>query len=603
MLPRQQLAKFCGTSPWQNPSGIPPSGSPGTKKLRIALAGNANVGKSALFNHLTGLSQHVANWPGKTVEMAEGKLHFHDYEMDVIDLPGIYSFSTFSIEERVSEEYITKEKPDVVINVIDSAALERNLFFTLQLLELGVPVVIALNQSDVARKRGITIDEKKLSRLLRVPVVPTVATKGIGVQELIWRCIEAAGKSGKRRSKRTPSVKPPSIALSSRRYATAGSIASRVQISTPQKGGLAERIDDLTTHRFFGYLIMLIVLGGVFYSIFAFGGFLSSEIGNFFNAFRPPPSALTENLVWEGLVGGFVAGLTLVLPYVLPFYFLLSLLEDTGYITRVAYLLDGIAHRIGFHGKAIIPLLLGYGCNVPACIGCRMMEYERDRLITAFAVTLVPCTARTVVILALVGAFLGIQWAAAIYLLNLIVVAALAKIAFRILPGEPVGLIMEMPRYRVPSLSVAAKQTFLRTKSLLTIVFPYYIAGGLVLALLQLAGILSALNGLFSPLTSGWLGLPAFAGTLLLFGVVRKELVVVLPAVLYGTADLSSLFTPVQMLVLTIVTIFYIPCLATIETLRREFGWKKALAISAFEIIFAILLGGIAYRILTAFLP
>jgi ferrous iron transport protein B len=577
------------------------SAASGAKKLKFALAGNANVGKSALFNHLTGMSQHVANWPGKTVEMAEGKLLFHDYEIGVIDLPGIYSFSTFSLEERVSEEYILKEKPDAVINVIDSAALERNLFFTLQLLGLGVPVVIALNQADAARRRGIRIDAKKLSRILGVPVVPTVATKGIGVQELILRCMDSAGKKAKRGARKPSRPKPPSIAQSRRIYSKAAKIASQVQESAPPADGPAERLDDLTTHGLFGYLIMFLVLGGIFYSIFTVGGFLSSEIGNFFNAFRPPPSALAENLVWEGLVGGFVAGLTLVLPFVLPFYFLLSILEDTGYITRVAYLLDGLAHRIGFHGKAIIPLLLGYGCNVPACIGCRMMEYERDRLITAFAVTLVPCTARTVVILALVGAFLGIQWALAIYALNLVVVAILAKIAFKILPGEPVGLIMEMPRYRMPSLSVVTKQTIFRTKSLLTIVFPYYIAGGLLLALLQLAGALGVLDSILSPVTVGWLGLPAFAGTLLLFGIVRKEMVVVVPAILYGTADLGALFTPVQMVVLTIVTIFYVPCLATVETLRREFGLGKALAISVFEMVFAVLLAGVAARILDAF--
>jgi ferrous iron transport protein B len=574
--------------------------APGAKKLKFALAGNANVGKSALFNHLTGMSQHVANWPGKTVEMAEGKLLFHDCEIGVIDLPGIYSFSTFSLEERVSEEYILKEKPDAVINVIDSAALERNLFFTLQLLGLGVPVVIALNQADVARRRGIRIDAKKLSRLLGVPVVPTVATKGVGVQELILRCMDSTGKKAKRGVCK-PCPKSPSIALSKCIYAKAAKIASKVQESAPPADGLAERLDDITTHGLFGYAIMFLVLGGVFYSIFTVGGFLSSEIGNFFNAFRPPPSALAENLIWEGLVGGFVAGLTLVLPFVLPFYFLLSILEDTGYITRVAYLLDGLAHRIGFHGKAIIPLLLGYGCNVPACIGCRMMEYERDRLITAFAVTLIPCTARTVVILALVGAFLGIQWALAIYALNLVVVAILAKLAFKILPGEPVGLIMEMPRYRMPSLSVVVKQTIFRTKSLLTIVFPYYMAGGLLLALLQLAGALGALDSILSPVTVGWLGLPAFAGTLLLFGIVRKEMVIIVPAILYGTADLGALFTPVQMVVLTIVTIFYIPCLATIETLRREFGWKKALAISVFEMVFAVLLGAVAAHILDTF--
>lgn len=634
------------------------------KKLKIALAGNSNVGKSALFNYLTGLAQHVANWPGKTVELAEGTLRFNGHEIKIIDLPGIYSLSTFSIEELVTQEYILKEKPDVVVNVVDSTSLERNLFFTSQLLELGVPVVIALNQADVARKKGACIDAGKLGKILGVPAIPTVATTGSGVWELVKKCIEASKSSRSRakkirygkeiedkikkieralertdtspRPKQYAAIKllegdvetigeirkssdraiaeakacsreierihgePARIVLSNERYNFASRTAERVQQRSCRKRGLADAIDELTTHKFFGYIIMLAVLGAVFYSIFTFGTILSTAIADVFNSFRPNSNDVAFNLLWEGLIGGFVAGLTLVLPFVLPFYLLLSLLEDTGYITRVAYLLDGMAHRIGFHGKAVIPLLLGYGCNVPACFGCRIMEYDRDRLITAFAITLVPCTARTVVILALVASYLGIWWAIGIYLFNLALVAILSKIAFKILPGEPVGLIMEMPPYRMPSASVVAKQTWRRTKSLITIVFPYYVVGGLALALLQLSGVISIINTLLEPVTVGWLGLPALTSTLLIFGTVRKEFVVVLPAVLYSTTDLATIFTPIQMVVLTLVTMLYIPCLATIEALRKEFGARKALFITVFEIILAIIVGGLAYRILTA---
>ncbi len=634
------------------------------KKINIALAGNSNVGKSALFNYLTGLAQHVANWPGKTVEMAEGTLRFDGCEIKIIDLPGIYSLSTFSIEELVTQEYILKEKPDVVVNVIDSTALERNLFFTTQLLELGVPLVIALNQSDTAKKKGVEINAKKLGEALSAPVVPTVATTGIGVWELVKKCIQIARakparakkiKYGKEieekirkiehalqrtetapRPKRYAAIKllegdaeaigemektnahavaeakkcareierihgePARIVVSNERYNFANRTAEKVQRITQKKQRITDFIEEITTHKVFGYIIMLAVLGAVFYSIFTVGSVLSTLIANAFNSFRPSADNVAANLVWEGLVGGFVAGLTLVLPYVLPFYALLSLLEDTGYITRVAYLLDGVAHKIGFHGKAVIPLLLGYGCNVPACFGCRIMEYDRDRLITAFAITLVPCTARTVVILALVAAYLGIWWAIGIYAFNLVLIAVLAKMAFKIIPGEPVGLIMEMPPYRMPSLSVVAKQTWRRTKSLITIVFPYYIVGGLALALLQITGVVGVMNSLLEPITVGWLGLPALTSTLLAFGVVRKEFVVVLPAVLYNTTDLSTIFTPAQMIVLTLVTMLYIPCLATIEALRKEFGTKKALYITAFEIILAVAIGGIASKILAA---
>ncbi|OIO26192.1 ferrous iron transport protein B [Candidatus Micrarchaeota archaeon CG1_02_49_24] len=633
--------------------------------MKVALVGNANVGKSALFNHLTGMSQHVANWPGKTVEVAEGVLRFRSRELTIIDLPGIYSLSTFSIEEMVTSDYLIREKPDVVINVIDSTALERNLFLTLQLIELGVPLVIALNQADTAKKKGLMVNACKISDFLGVPAVQTIATKGAGAQELVelsilvadgnivrfqpawadrlkyaepveqrikklsWlltglklpyperyaaikllendteimgdikraegpggRCLAAAGMCT--RELEQANGEPSSSVISSERYAIAARIAASTQEMVARSGSrLSEQIDELTTHNLLGPIIMALVLGSIFFLIFSFGNTASSAIGNFFSGLKPASASPFENLLWEGVVGGFVAGLTLVLPYVLPFYLLLSLLEDTGYITRVAYLMDGIAHRIGFHGKAIIPLLLGYGCSVPACFSCRIMEYDRDRLITAFAVTLVPCTARTVVILALVATYLGVWWALAIYVFNLIVVALLAKAAFKILPGEPVGLIMEMPPYKLPTLRVVAKQTFMRIKSLLTVVFPYYIGGGLLLGVLHFSGVLGFLNSLLSPVTVGWLGLPAFAGALLVFGIVRKELVVVLPPLLYGTSNLGALFTPPQMIVLTVVTILYIPCLATMEALRREFGLRKMLFITSFELVFAILVGGL----------
>lgn len=577
----------------------------GKKKLHIALAGNSNVGKSALFNYLTGLSQHVANWPGKTVEMAEGTCCFGNYEITVVDLPGIYSLSTFSKEEEVTREYIVKEKPDVVVNVIDSTALERNLFFTLQLLELGVPIVLCLNQNNAAKRKGIEIDEQRLGHFLKIKAVKTTATTGVGVWKLMQACCETAidNKAPKKiRYLHTTEAKGEKLAafVAEQRYDAANRIALNVQSISKHPEAIAEKIDVLTMHPIFGYLIMFLVLGIIFYSIFTFGNIVSSWISEFFTGFRPPMNNVILDLLWEGFMGGFVAGLTLVIPYVLPFYLLLTILEDTGYITRVAYLLDGIASRIGFHGKAIIPMILGYGCNVPACVGCRIMEYDRDRLIAAFAITMIPCTARTVVILALVGAYLGPWWALGLYIFNVAMIMILAKVAFKVLPGEPVRLIMEMPPYRFPSISSVLKHVWWKIKSIFSIVFPYYMFGGLLFALAYTAGIFEFINGIFTPISVGWLGLPVFATTLLLFGIVRKEFIVVLPAVIFGTSNLSTIFSPLQMVVITLIAMFYIPCLATIETLRREFGWKKALWITLFEIIFAVVLGGIAFRVLAA---
>lgn len=337
--------------------------------LTIALAGNANVGKSVLFNCLTGSHQHVGNWPGKTVERAEGSLRYKGYNIDVIDLPGIYSFSTFSLEELVSREYIAYEKPDLVVNVVDACVLERNLFFTLQLIELQVSMVIALSMTDLAGERGISIDEKRLSELLGVPVVSTVGIKGIGVDKLVEQAIETAkgdvgtrlreirfGKEIEQRAKRLEDyVKearlnyPPrfvalkllegdeeikkemldvdkgivkkaeeyakqieqihgehcSVVISSERYATANRIAKEVQrTAVSAKASLAEKIDELITHKVLGYLIMLLIMFSVFYTIFTLGDFLSTTIADFFDLFRPPTLGGTQTILWEGIVGG-----------------------------------------------------------------------------------------------------------------------------------------------------------------------------------------------------------------------------------------------------------------------------------------------------------
>jgi ferrous iron transport protein B len=631
--------------------------------LTIALAGNANVGKSSIFNYLTGLHQHIGNWPGKTVERAEGSFHFKGYNIDVIDLPGIYSFSTFSLEELISREYVAFEKPDVVINVIDACVLERNLFFTLQLIELQVPIIIALNMIDLAKEKGILIDEKKLSDVLGVPVIPTVGIKGIGIDKLVELVIKIAKGDVKIKPKeikyskqieervnklesflkevkcsypvRFTAVKllegdeeikkevlnedsnivkkaeeyakeieeiygePCSIVISSERYVKASKIVKEVQktVVSP-KASVTEKIDELITHKILGYLIMIIVIFSAFYVIFTSGDFLSTIISNFFDTLRPPALEAAQEIFWEGVIGGFVAAVTLVLPYVLPFYLLLTILEDSGYLPRVAFLLDNIMHKIGLHGKAIIPLIMGYGCNVPACYSCRIMETQRERLIAAFVITFVPCTARIIVILGLVASFVSIEWAFALLLIDLIIILGLGRIAFKALPGESMGLIMELHPLRIPSKRVVLMQTWVRLKSIIYVVFPIYIIGGTILTVMYTAGLLQPIEVLLAPITVNWLGLPSVVSVLLLFGVIRKELVIVMPAVLFGTTNLSAIFTPIQMIVLAFVTMIYVPCMATFAMLKREFGWKVATYISIFEIVFALLLGGIFFRIL-----
>ncbi len=641
------------------------------RKLVIALAGNANVGKSVIFNHLTGLHQHIGNWPGKTVERAEGTLQFKDYTIDIVDLPGIYSLSTYSLEEAISRKYIAVEKPDIVVNVVDASVLERSLSFTLQLLELETPVIMALNQMDIAKKKGIEIDIEKLEKLLGIPVVPTVAVKGTGIFDLLEKTVETIEKRGpanfeelkygeeieqkiaeiaaKVDSSRllyppryvaikllegdeeienlVAKIDPDIVAsakriaaqiegfhghacstvLTAERYEVAGCIARQVQkIVPPSKLTIEERLHNITTHKIMGYPIVMFSLLAMFLSIFAFGNYSSELLGNFLYGLEPAftlilGTGLVWELVWGGIFEGIIAGLTIALPYIIPFYLILYLIEDSGYLSRIAFLMDNVMHKMGLHGKAFIPIMLGFGCNVPACLGCRIMETQRERLLAAFVTTLVPCAARTVIILGLVGQFLGIQYAFLLYIFDLLIIFVLGRLAFKIIPGEPTALIMEMSDYKTPHLETILRQTWFRLVEFIKMAFPLIIIGSVVLKFADIYGLLEPIANALSPVTVTWLGLPTITGITLIFGILRKELALIMLATLLGTTNFAAVLTPIQMIVFTIVAMFYVPCIATITALLKEFGAKKALLITVFEIAFAIAIGGAILRILTLF--
>jgi ferrous iron transport protein B len=635
--------------------------------LSIALAGNANVGKSVLFNQLTGSSQIIGNWPGKTVERALGTLNFEGKKITVVDLPGIYSFSTFSMEEIVSREYIALENPDAVINVVDASVLERNLFFTIQLIEMEAPLVLCLNQVDVAKKKGIVIDRKKLGQALGVPVVPTVAIRGEGIYELTKIAVKVARNSCHKKTtirygaeveeriekldqaiqsekltlkypsrwvaikllENDPEIKKlvgsksqavvrESEALSaeisrihneqcfavlaSERYSLASKIANEVQRQSEIKTTLSERLDWVTTHSTFGYITSAAVIVGLLLWTFTVGGLLSNLFSaalGFLGPVNPRLSGSVLGILWNGVYGGLVAGVTLVIPYVVPFYVMLAMIEDSGILTRVAFMMDSAMHKIGLHGKALIPMILGFGCNVPAIRACRIMETRRERLLAAFAITFAPCAARTIVILGLVAAFIGPGWALALYAIDIAVIFALGRVALKVVPGKSTGLIMEMHSFKVPSLSVVRKQTWVRTKSIIFMVFPIYIIGSALVQVLFATGTLGYLSNAISPLTVGWLGLPAIAGILLILGVVRKEMILLAAVALYSSTNLALFLTPVQLIMLALTGMLFMPCLSTIAVLAKDFGWKSAAAISIANFASAIIVGGIAFRLLS----
>jgi ferrous iron transport protein B len=635
--------------------------------LVIALAGNANVGKSSIFNQLTGLGQIIGNWPGKTVEKAEGMLLHHGKHINIIDLPGIYSLSTYSQEEIISREYIARGNPDVVVNVVDATSLERNLFFTLQLLEMGTPLVIALNLVDAAKKKGITINEKRLQKLLNTPVVPTIATKGIGVHEIVdnaiiqatrhqptdkntirygpeietrieklervltgvelgyplrWTAIkllEGDSEIVNKVNEKDPTVvvaanilageiseihkEPCSTVITSERYAVAARIVKEVQtFKESEKPSMSERLDSLSMHSVGGYILMFTIMLSILIFMSLFGGWFSETIQNLFESFNPHLTGVWPDLFWNGGVVGLYATLSVALGFILPFYLILGFLEDSGYLPKIAYLMDRPCHTIGLHGKACIPLMLAFGCNVPACVGCRIMETKRDRFIAIFLSTLVPCSARTVVILGLVGAYVGVQWALLLYIFDFALIFLIGRILNRFLPGVSIGIIMEMPSYRLPSGKVILKQAWNRFKPFLITALPLIILGSIIIEAMRITDVLSLVSNALSPVTVVWLGLPAFTGFLFIFGILRKEASLILLMTAAGTGDIRSAMSPAQMIVFALVIMIYVPCVATIAALVREIGWKKAGLITLTEIGLAMFIGGLAYRLLILFI-
>lgn len=635
------------------------------RKLEVVLAGQANVGKSVIFNHLTGLHQHVGNWPGKTIEKAEGLLNYRGYDFHILDLPGIYSLTTYSIEELISREYIAAKKPDFVINVVDSTTLERNLIFTLQLLELGRPVVLALNMMDLAVKKGMDIETEKLEDILGVPVVSTIASRRKGLTDLLDKGIGLVGKKKPPRilkygkeveirigqlierfkntkffypkrwiaikflekdkeieriiKEKAPSVlnnigklrseleiihaDDSSLIIAAERCNLVSQIVKEtVSIREPKELSWKERLDNVISHRIFGYPVMIFILAAVFLAVFNFGNWLSSLLGGVFSVWKAGfevsfSGSLFASIFWAA-IESILALINIAFPYIIPFYFFLFLLEDLGYLARISFLLDELMHKIGIHGKACIPLMLGFGCNVPACLSCRIMETERERFITGLLTSLVPCSAVTVIVLGLVGRFVGMGWVFVLYLFSIFLILVIGKLASVILPGKATELIMDMPDLKRPDLKTILLQTWIRIKEFIYFASPLVVISGIVIEAGRYFGLLNLIADFLSPLTVQWLGLPKVFGILLIFGILRKELILVMLAALLGTSNFAQVLSPVQMITLSLVSMFYIPCVATIAALAKEFGWKKALSITFFEILFALGIGGVAYRFL-----
>jgi ferrous iron transport protein B len=622
--------------------------------MKIAMAGQPNSGKSTLFNQIAGYKTVTSNFPGKTVKYTETKVRFGGEILEIVDLPGTYSLTSFDLAELEARKYLLKKEATVVINVVDASLLSRSLELTLQISELETPVVLCLNMMDEAERKGVHIDCEALSQILGIPVVPAIAVKGKGIREVFQAAVEV-GESKELPAKiaysrdveavveelegdimdeceklnipprllslkllendhyfmkciETPAVlervkqcqknlvnshgKPSDVVISSERHAMAMNIFEEVATVTEPEISLRDRLDDLLMHNYLGYVALTVILYAFFNIVFGIGQFLESYILEFFESFLPYLSTYFSGLflsLLQGLVEGFGGGVGIVLPYLVPFLLGLALLEDVGYLPRIAFLMDTFLHRIGLHGKAIIPIILGYGCTVPAIMGTRILESERDRFITATISTLIPCAARTTIILGLVAFFISPNAALGIYVFNLIIIILLGLVLSRFLPEITPGLILEMPSYHVPSLKSIVLKTWLRVKEFIYIAWPLLIGGSMVLSYLNYTGVDYYINQVLSPLTM-LLGLPAVVGITLIFGILKKELSLVMLIQAVGTSHLLTVLTKTQILTFTVFVIFYVPCVATLGVLYREFGFKKMAAITAITVGLAIFL-------------
>lgn len=623
--------------------------------MTIALVGNPNVGKSAFFSRLVGVGVEVSNYPGTTVEITKGTLKHGVQTINVVDLPGIYSLSASTEDEKVAMNFLIQERPDVIINILDATRLARNLNLTLQLLEMDIPMVVALNQIDAAEQMGIVIDGIALESELGVPVIPTIAIRGTGIDTTLHNAIEKIHRRRRRRRRvrydghveraiekiqdQLPEISrgiciralegdrefvrgfcemPEKIMDASRisgeiedahgqsikdtiardRYGEAGAIEQVVLKKYEMPRKTIDRVDDVLTSNVWGLPIFAVMMLAMFYTVFNVGGYLEIVIVNYFETYIiiPVESVLsginpvvTSTVVYALL--GVEAGFAIVVPFIGTFYIFLSFMEDLGYLPRAAFLLDRYMHRLGLHGRAIIPLLLGYGCNVPAIIAARTLNTRRERIITVAMIALTPCSARTVIIMGLVGAFVGFWAAISIYLIELVIILLTGWSLGRSLPGDQMGFIMEMPPLRQPDIRVMVKKTWVRMKSFIYVAFPILIVGSSFLGIIDTLGLLAIFEDAASPIFIGLLGLPAYAATAFIFGILRKEMALEILAVLAGTAVFIEVMAPLQIYVFALVATIYIPCAATIAVIGKELGWRNMILISGFTIILSIIAG------------
>jgi ferrous iron transport protein B len=652
------------------------------KIIKVALIGQPNVGKSTIFNHFTGLNQHIGNWPGKTVEKKSGVVFYEDYKIEITDLPGTYSLTSNSEEERIARDFIIKEKPDVIILLLNASSLERSLYLLSELLILETKIVIGLNMVDVAKKNGINIKSEKLERITGIKSVELIATKNVGLKELLKSTIETYEenaipqepptiKENHRRElseiesilkdvntnpypKRWVSIKllegdkeitsllksllnekwadvhkilskheDAYLDIVGSRYEWISSLVKHcVEKPKPQIITITDRIDKYATHPIYGVIVLLVALFILFFLTYTIANpivkFLSESVrisqDYLNNTFIFSP--FLKGLLFDGILGG--AGMVLsFLPILILFFFFLGILEDVGYLSRIAYIMDNFMHKIGLHGKSFVPLCLGFGCNVPAVMGSRIIEESKARLLTILLIPFIPCTGRLAVVSFLAPVFFGKKSTFAmifLILLNIIILFVIGKIlSVFLLKGVKSAFIMELPLYHKVNFKTVSIYTYSNIKSFVSKAASIIV---IVSALIWIFNVypsvddsyLSKIGKTIEPLGK-LMGFEDYrVTTALLTSFVAKENTIATFGVLYKTPSEKNLqkeigehFTFPSAISFLIVQMLFIPCLATVIAITKEKGRSLAFISILIQIFVSLLFGILSYNILRIF--
>ncbi len=561
---------------------------------KILLMGNPNVGKSVIFSRLTGARVTVSNYPGTTVGFSQGNMKLSERERGIlVDVPGIYNLDPACKADKVALEML--RHGDIVVNIVDATNLERNLFLTLELRERKVPVVVALNMWDETRHKGIEIDCKKLEEELGVPVIPTCGITGEGIKDLV----EAIRHAEKRSF---------DILDKDQKWEEIGRMVSAAQVLHHHHHTFLERLEDISTRPLTGLPIAVLVIFVSFLAIrFVAEGLIGYLLEPLFNGFWLPVVARISSFLGGGgivhdlLIGklmegqpdlgmsfgllttGFYVPFVAVLPYILSFYLVLGILEDFGYLPRLATQVDNLFHRLGLHGYAIIPMILGLGCNVPGAMALRLLETRREKFIAATLMGVaVPCMAQIAMIVGLVGQRGG-QYVAAIFGILLAILIIKGLLMNRFLKGASPEVLWEIPPYRLPQPKAVLKKLWMRVSEFLKEAVPYVLLGIFIVNILYLLGVVRFMSGFFAPVVTGLWGLPMETISAMLIGFLRKDVAV-------GMLGPLALTTK-QLVVACTVLAVYFPCAATFMVMARELGARDMAKAAVLMIFTAIVVG------------